>query len=100
MTCRGRVRSNVRHNTQLVATPIANAPLTPPRSLHLSPPATAPLTPPRSLHLSPPATAPPTTTPPTTAPPAIAPSTIDRPTKLPGDKSHHNNQPLIRWLDG
>ncbi|KAK8696285.1 hypothetical protein V6N13_001421 [Hibiscus sabdariffa] len=34
-TCRGRVRSNVRHNTQLVVTPIANAPLTPPRRRNL-----------------------------------------------------------------
>ncbi|KAK8661135.1 hypothetical protein V6N13_052034 [Hibiscus sabdariffa] len=75
-TCRGHVRSNIRHNTPLVATPIASAPLTPPGSPHLSPPATAP-----------PFPAPPTTAPLAPAPSVSAPSIIDRATKLPFQRS-------------
>ncbi|KAK8672233.1 hypothetical protein V6N13_110606 [Hibiscus sabdariffa] len=70
-TCRGQVRSNIRHNTPLVATPIASAPLTPPESPHLSPPATAP---PFPAPLAP-------------APSVSAPSIIDRATKLPFQRS-------------
>ncbi|KAK8554901.1 hypothetical protein V6N13_118582 [Hibiscus sabdariffa] len=51
-TCKGWVRSNIRHNKPLVATPIASAPLTPPKSPHLSPPVPAPSTIDRPTKLS------------------------------------------------
>ncbi|KAK8489892.1 hypothetical protein V6N13_093009 [Hibiscus sabdariffa] len=71
-TCKGRVRSNVRHNIPLVATPVASAPLTPPGSPHLSLPV-----------LAPPATTPPFPAPPTTTPSTSAPQQlIDQQTSL------------------